>query len=402
MRAFRASRSAGPGSGGTRAQAWRVSNDQLPSQVARGCSYSTSITGKIMTTPKLGTYVLAAPRGGRELPPGRPGAALMAQASWNRIEKSIALTSLVRAPTEMRSTPVSARARKPSSVTPPEISSAARASPAASLRRTASRNVDEVHVVQQHHARAVGQRLVELGQRLDLDLDEAGPCRDARRGTQRRAHAARRDDVVLLDQHRVVEADAVVGAAARPHRVLLREPQAGQRLAGVDDSGPGAAHGIDMRRGPGRHRAEQLQEVERGALGSQQRPGSRRVRAPPGPARSGAFLDLPADPRLGVELPHHRLDPGRTAQHSAFARQHPGHRTAIGGNQRGGEVAAAHVFIEGPLCIGAHDGGPVGGRKIESTVHLHHRKREAVHMQRMGAIVAAMPTPAGRRKCTQA
>ena len=41
----------------------------------------------------------------------------------------------------MRSTPVSAKARTLSSVTPPEISNTARLFPAASLRRTASRRV---------------------------------------------------------------------------------------------------------------------------------------------------------------------------------------------------------------------------------------------------------------------
>jgi hypothetical protein len=47
--------------------------------------------------------------------------------------------------------------------------------------------------------------------------------------------------VVFLDQHGVVQADAMVGAPPDAHRVLLREPQAWQRLARVDDLGPGAA-----------------------------------------------------------------------------------------------------------------------------------------------------------------
>ena len=87
------------------------------------------------------------------------------------------------------------------------------------------------------------------------------------------ADAARRDDVVFLDQDAVVEAEAVIGAAADAHGVLLREPQAGQRLAGVQDPGAGAGDGI--RAGPGRrgHGGQRLQEIERGALPGEQRAG---------------------------------------------------------------------------------------------------------------------------------
>ncbi len=47
------------------------------------------------------------------------------------------------------------------------------------------------------------------------------------RPLDRRPHAAGDGDVVVLDQHGVIEAEAVVGAAADPHGVLLQRAQPG-------------------------------------------------------------------------------------------------------------------------------------------------------------------------------
>ncbi len=80
------------------------------------------------------------------------------------------------------------------------------------------------------------------------------------------ADAAGRGDVVFLDQDAVVEADAMVDAAAEYHRVLLRIAQAGQGFARVDHLGAGAGHRIDI----AAHRAggagKGLQEIQRGAF----------------------------------------------------------------------------------------------------------------------------------------
>ena len=42
--------------------------------------------------------------------------------------------------------------------------------------------------------------------------------------------------MIVLDQHRVVEAEAMVGAAARAHRVFLERAQDRRRLARADDA----------------------------------------------------------------------------------------------------------------------------------------------------------------------
>ena len=91
------------------------------------------------------------------------------------------------------------------------------------------------HVVQQHRIHSQGHRLVELCQRVDLELDlhqmaDAGPG-----PLHRRPHSAGDGDVVVLDQHRIIQAEPVVGSAADPHRVFLREPQPRHRFAGAAD-----------------------------------------------------------------------------------------------------------------------------------------------------------------------
>jgi hypothetical protein len=90
---------------------------------------------------------------------------------------------------------------------------------------------------------------------------------------QRRGDAAGGHDVVFLDQDAVIEAEAVVGAAAAGDGVFLRQAQAGQGLAGVDDACAGAGHGVDVEARDGGGGREQLQEIEGGALGGEQGAG---------------------------------------------------------------------------------------------------------------------------------
>ena len=59
----------------------------------------------------------------------------------------------------------------------------------------------------------------------------------ARARSSTRADAAGDRDVVVLDQHRVVEAEAVVEAAAAAHGVFLERAQARRGLAGAADAG---------------------------------------------------------------------------------------------------------------------------------------------------------------------
>ena len=149
---------------------------------------------------------------------------------------------------------------------PPDDSSSVGALP---RLRTASAVRVDGEVVEQHQLRAQGQHLVELVEGVDLHLAR----QVGRRGPgpfQRCADRPGRCDVVVLDQHGVAEAEAVVHPAPAAHGVLLQQPQARQRLAGVADPGAGAGDGVDPGRGGRGDAGEVAEQVERGPFGGEQ------------------------------------------------------------------------------------------------------------------------------------
>ena len=99
------------------------------------------------------------------------------------------------------------------------------------------------HVVEQDGIHADRENLFKLGQRvdLDLDLDEVAGMRF--RALDRGSDVAGQRDVVVLDQDGVVEAKAVIAAAAGADRVFFQRAQSGRGLAGADDARLGALRG---------------------------------------------------------------------------------------------------------------------------------------------------------------
>ena len=187
-------------------------------------------------------------------------------------------------PEEIRSTPVAAIAGAVSRVIRPEASVIAR--PSTICHRAAQRV--RVHVVEQYRVDPVLQRLGELVERIDLelDLDQVAGMRAG--AFERGADAAGERDVVVLDQHRVIEAEAMVGAAAEPHRLLFEHAQAGRGLAGADDLGLVVADRIGQRAGRGRDARQAAEKVERGrARRRARRARGRRCARRSGRARSG-------------------------------------------------------------------------------------------------------------------
>ncbi len=88
---------------------------------------------------------------------------------------------------------------------------------------------------------------------------------------QHRRDAAGDRDVVVLDQDRIVEAEAMIEAAAAAHRIFFQRAQAGGGLAGAADAQFGAggvAHVIRCQRGDAGQPADKIQ---RGALAGQHR-----------------------------------------------------------------------------------------------------------------------------------
>ena len=139
---------------------------------------------------------------------------------------------------------MSAISRTVASVTLPEASSLAlRAARAIALHGFA--HVIERELVEHDDVGAGVERLVEFIERFHFHFDRDAGRSSARRGDGA-ADRAGGDDVVLLDEHHVVEPEAMVLRAAAARGVFLREPQAGQRLARIENAAAGAGDRFDV------------------------------------------------------------------------------------------------------------------------------------------------------------
>ena len=119
-----------------------------------------------------------------------------------------------------------------SAVTLPEASRTAR--PA--VRLTASRSWSGVMLSSRIEFDAELQRFFELFQAVDFDFDVDHVAGVGAGGFDGVCDAAGGHDVVVLDQDAVVEAEAVIVAAAAAHGVFLEGAQARRRFAGADDA----------------------------------------------------------------------------------------------------------------------------------------------------------------------
>ena len=105
-----------------------------------------------------------------------------------------------------------------------------------SVMATACRSSLDRHVVEQDRVDAERQHLFELRQRIDLDLDLDEVAGMGLGALDRGADVAGKRDMVVLDQHGIVETEAVIAAAAGADRVFFQRAQSGRRLAGADDA----------------------------------------------------------------------------------------------------------------------------------------------------------------------
>ena len=128
----------------------------------------------------------------------------------------------------------------------------------------------ERHVIEQHGIHADRKNLFKLGQRvdLDLDLDEMAGMRFC--ALDRGSDVAGQRDVVVLDQNGVIEAKAVIAAAAGADRVFFQRAQSGRGLAGTNDARLGALRGRHQRGRRGGDAAEMAEKVECGPFAGQQ------------------------------------------------------------------------------------------------------------------------------------
>ena len=148
-------------------------------------------------------------------------------------------------------------------------------------------------------------------------------------------------DVIVLHQHSVIEAEAVVDAAAGAHRVFLEGAQARRRLAGAGDARSGAFDRGDVGSGERRDAAQMPKKIERGALGREQRPRlALDMRNPRCGSDLAAVGDIGNELGVGVE----RLEACRSeilpCDHARLARDDLGLGGGVSRDDRiGGDVA---------------------------------------------------------------
>lgn len=168
-------------------------------------------------------------------------------------------------------------------------------------------------------------------------------------------------DMVFLDQEGVIQADAVVMAAATSDCVLLRQAQAWEGLAGIQQLDLGIGDKVGQIAGAGGHAGQQLQEVQRAAFASEQRPGrSFEVKQRLIGRHSLAVSHLPVHGDPWIQLAEHRVDPGCAGDHRGFAGNDGGLGQTFGRDQLRGNVAAADVFQQRAAHVGFDFGGQVG------------------------------------------
>ena len=148
---------------------------------------------------------------------------------------------------EMTSTPASAMARDGV-----EIDAAGRLEDGLAGRQFDGLGIHvERKVIQQQDVRRVGQGLLQLGDRVDLDFDLHGVADSGLGAFHGFGDTAADGDMVILDQDGVVQAIAVVMSATALDGVLLQGAQIGEGLARARDLGVGAGDRSDIFRGQG-------------------------------------------------------------------------------------------------------------------------------------------------------
>ena len=172
-------------------------------------------------------------------------------------------------PTEIRSTPVAATALTVSTVIRPEASEIARPP----ITCTASRSMAGV-MLSSSTASTPASSASPSCARSSTSHSSLTMWPTARRARAIAvAHAAGKGDVVVLDQHAVIEAEAMVDAAAGAYGVLLERAQARAWSCAcrLIRAGWGRA-ARDQLGGRGGDPRQMAQEVERHALGREDRP----------------------------------------------------------------------------------------------------------------------------------
>ena len=126
----------------------------------------------------------------------------------------------------------------------------------------------QVHIVEEQPIGAGRKRRLDLVDTVDLDLD-LKPGVGGLGASDRFRDVTADRNMIVLDQHSVIEAHPVVLRAAHPGRIFFQRAEAGNRLSSIEQDGAGTLHGVDVAPRLGRNAGQMLQRVQRRPLGGQ-------------------------------------------------------------------------------------------------------------------------------------
>ena len=188
---------------------------------------------------------------------------------------------------------------------------------------------------------------LDLGQGLDLDLHRQPP-RQGAGGVQGSGDGTGRQDVILLDQDGVVEAQPMVVTAPATHGVLLRQTQARDGLAGIKQAHRQVGDHLGITVCPGSGAGEGLQEVHGGALPGEEGAGRpldhAKAIARPNPIPIG---DLPGNDDPWIDLAKALLEPGAATDDRLLAGDQFHPRYLIRRQEGGGAIAIPQILGQG-------------------------------------------------------
>ncbi|BAF58407.1 hypothetical protein PTH_0227 [Pelotomaculum thermopropionicum SI] len=208
-----------------------------------------------------------------------------------------------------------------------------------------------VHVVQHDDVGPGLQGLFYPSQVLHFNLNPGRVGSAPPRRLHRRPDPAGRFDVVVLDQHGIVKAEAVIVPAAHPDRVFFKHPEARRGFSGIHQAGLFPGNQFNQPRRPGGNAGQALQEIQGQALAGQDRPRP-----------AGQFgQHLAALYPLAVAHQGPELNERVQAQKNPLRHRQPCHHSVLLGqyvtagngvrrhNAVGGKIAGAYILSQAAL-----------------------------------------------------
>ncbi len=128
------------------------------------------------------------------------------------------------------------------------------------------------HVVEKHCISANRQQFFQLIESIDFNFDLDHVAEPFAGPSNRLRDAAGNHDVVVLNHDAIIQPEPMIDAAAHTNRVFFEGTQPGRGFPCANDLGPTVANALDGVAGSSRDTGQPTHQIERGALGGEDRP----------------------------------------------------------------------------------------------------------------------------------